>query len=57
MDNARVCYWLITCKKAAEILTAVYFHPLIVWLKLESDFSFSSDISGKIDLLFEGIGY
>ncbi|MDO9518162.1 MAG: TetR/AcrR family transcriptional regulator [Methanosarcinaceae archaeon] len=43
-------------KKAAEILTAVYFHSLIVWLKSESDFSFSSDIFEKIDLLFEGIG-
>ncbi len=46
----------IEVKKAAEILTAVYFHSLIVWLKSESCFSFSMDISGKIDLLFEGIG-
>jgi len=46
----------IEVKKAAEILTAVYFHSLIVWLKSESDYSFSMDISGKIDLLFEGIG-
>ena len=46
----------IDVKKAAEILAAVYFHSLIVWLKSESDFSFSQDISGKIDLLFEGIG-
>lgn len=46
----------IEVKKAAEILTAVYFHSLIVWLKSESDFSFSYDISEKIDLLFAGIG-
>jgi AcrR family transcriptional regulator len=46
----------IEVKKAAEILTAVYFHSLIVWLKSESIFSFSTDISEKIDLLFEGIG-
>lgn len=46
----------IEVRKAAEILTAVYFHSLIVWLKSESVFSFSLDISEKIDLLFEGIG-
>jgi AcrR family transcriptional regulator len=42
--------------KAAENLTAIYFHSLIVWLKSESDYSFSSDISEKIDMLFDGIG-
>jgi len=46
----------IEVKKATKILTAVYFHSLIAWLKSESDFFFSRDISGKIDLLFEGIG-
>ena len=46
----------IDVKKAAENLTAIYFHSLLVWLKSESDYSFSSDISEKIDMLFEGIG-
>jgi len=46
----------IDVRKAAENLTAIYFHSLIVWLKSESDYSFSSDISEKIDMLFEGIG-
>lgn len=46
----------IKVKKASENLTAIYFHSLIVWLNSESDYSFSSDISEKIDLLFEGIG-
>ena len=43
-------------RMAAETLNAVYFHTLIMWLKSEKDFSFSRDISAKIDLLFEGIG-
>lgn len=46
----------IDTKMAAETLNAVYFHTLMVWLKSENDFSFSRDISAKIDLLFEGIG-
>ncbi|MCL7475167.1 MAG: hypothetical protein M8352_03885 [ANME-2 cluster archaeon] len=46
----------INVKKAAENLTAIYFHSLIMWLKSESDYSFSSDISEKINMLFEGIG-
>ena len=46
----------IEVNKAAENLTAIYFHSLIMWLKSESDYSFSSDISEKIDMLFEGIG-
>ena len=46
----------IDVNKAAENLTAIYFHSLIMWLKSESDYSFSSDISEKIDMLFEGIG-
>ena len=43
-------------RMAAETLNAVYFHTLMMWLKSEKDFSFSRDISAKIDLLFEGIG-
>ena len=46
----------IEVKKAAEILTAVYVHSLMVWVNTDGDFYFSRDISGKIDLLFEGIG-
>ncbi|MCG7850745.1 MAG: TetR/AcrR family transcriptional regulator [ANME-2 cluster archaeon] len=46
----------IDVKKAAEIISGVHFHSLIVWLKSESDISFSDDISVKIDMLFEGIG-
>jgi len=46
----------IKLTKAAEVLTAVYFHSLITWLKSETAFSFSKDLSGKIDMLFEGIG-
>lgn len=41
---------------AAEILNAMYFHTLMVWLKSENELSFSRNISVKIDLLFEGIG-
>lgn len=46
----------IEIKKASEILTAVYVHSLMVWVNTDGDFYFSRDISGKIDLLFEGIG-
>ena len=46
----------IEAKKAAEVLTAIYVHSLMMWVNADGDFSFSSDISGKIDLLFEGIG-
>jgi len=46
----------IELKKAAEILTAIYVHSLMVWVNTDGDFSFSRDLSGKIDLLFEGIG-
>lgn len=45
----------IKVQKAAENLTAIYFHSLIFWLNSESDYSFSNDISEKIDMLFEGI--
>ncbi len=41
---------------AAEILNAIYFHTLMMWLKSENQLSFSRNISVKIDLLFEGIG-
>ena len=46
----------INVKKATETLIAIYFFTLMSWLKPESDYSFSSDISEKIDLVFEGIG-
>jgi len=46
----------IDAKKAAEIISAVYFHSLIEWLWSQTDYSFSDDISGKIDLVFDGIG-
>lgn len=47
----------IDIKKAAEIISGVHFHSLMVWLKSENDISFSNDISEKIDMLFEGIGH
>ncbi len=46
----------IDARIAAEVLNAVYFHTLVVWLKSDSELSFSRDISAKIDLLFGGIG-
>ena len=46
----------IDVKKAAEIISSVHFNSLMVWLKSESEMSFSDDISAKIDMLFEGIG-
>ncbi|VVB86379.1 Bacterial regulatory proteins, tetR family [uncultured archaeon] len=46
----------IDVKIAAETLTAVYFHSVMVWLWSENDYSISEDISGMIDLVFEGIG-
>lgn len=45
----------IDAKKASEIISAVYFHSLIEWLWSETDYSFSDDISGKIDMVFDGI--
>lgn len=45
----------IDAKKAAEIISAVYFHSLMEWLWSKIDYSFSDDISGKIDMVFEGI--
>ena len=46
----------IDIKKAAEIISGVHFHSLMVWLKSENGISFSDDISVKVDMLFEGIG-
>jgi len=46
----------IDVKKATETLIAIYLFSLMSWLKPESDYSFSGDISEKIDLVFEGIG-
>jgi AcrR family transcriptional regulator len=43
-------------KKATEILMAIYFISLMAWLKSETDYSFSEDISEKIDMVFEGMG-
>ncbi len=41
---------------SAENLTAIYFTSLMRWLKSERDYSFSEDISKKIDQIFNGIG-
>jgi|SRR5665811_1410554 len=46
----------IDVKKATETLIAIYLFSLMAWLKSESDYSFSRDISEKIDMVFEGIG-
>jgi AcrR family transcriptional regulator len=43
-------------KKAADILTATYFHSLMEWLWSDSGSSFSEDISKKIDMIFDGLG-
>lgn len=43
-------------KKATETLIAIYLFSLMAWLKPESDYSFSRDISEKIDMVFEGFG-
>ena len=45
----------IDAKKAAEIISAIYFHSLVDWLWSQIDYSFSDDISGKIDMVFDGI--
>jgi AcrR family transcriptional regulator len=45
----------IDAKKAAQIISAVYFHSLMEWLWSQIDYSFSDDISGKIDMVFDGI--
>lgn len=46
----------IEVRKAADIITAIYFHSLLEWLWSEIDYSFSDDISEKIDFVFDGIG-
>ena len=43
-------------KRAAENLTAIYFHSLMEWLWSDTDYSFSEDISEKTDMIFSGIG-
>jgi len=46
----------VDVKKAAENLTAIYFQSLIRWLRSEQDYSFSEEISEKVDMIFDGIG-
>ena len=46
----------IDIKKAAENITGIYYASLMEWLWSESDYSFSEDISIKIDMIFDGIG-
>lgn len=46
----------IDVKRAAENLTAIYYSSLMEWLWSNSDYSFSKDISEKIDMIFDGIG-
>ncbi|WP_321428670.1 TetR/AcrR family transcriptional regulator [uncultured Methanolobus sp.] len=43
-------------KLVSETIYAVYFYSLMTWLHSETDYSFSGDISSKIDIIFEGIG-
>ena len=45
----------IDANKVAQIISAIYFHSLMEWLWSKIDYSFSDDISGKIDMVFEGI--
>ncbi len=45
----------VDVKRAAENLTAIYYYSLMEWLWSNSDYSFSEDISKKIDVLFDGI--
>ncbi len=42
-------------KRAAENLTASYYMSLMEWLWSKSEYSFSEDISKKIDMIFDGI--
>lgn len=46
----------IDVKTAADLVTGIHLHSMIVWLKSESEVSFSNNISEKIDMLFKGIG-
>lgn len=45
----------IDAKKAAQIVSAVYFRALIEWIWSTIDYSFSEDISEQIDMVFDGI--
>ncbi|MEZ5333783.1 MAG: hypothetical protein R2741_00325 [Methanolobus sp.] len=36
----------------ATTLHAIYFHSLMTWLHSDAEYSFSGDISSKVDLLF-----
>ncbi len=45
----------IDANKVAQIISAIYFHSLMEWLWSQIDYSFSDDISGKIDMVFDGI--
>ncbi len=47
---------IIDIKKASESITGIYYASLMEWLWSESDYSFSEDISIKIDMIFDGIG-
>ncbi len=46
----------IDINKAAEHLSAIYFHSLVEWLRTESEYYFSEDISERIEMIFDGIG-
>lgn len=46
----------IDLKLASESLNAIYFQSLMTWLHSNTDYSYSKDISAKIDIIFEGIG-
>ncbi len=46
----------IDLKKAAEILSAVFFMSFVDWLRSERDYHFSEDISDRVDMIFDGIG-
>lgn len=46
----------IDIKKASENITGIYYASLMEWLWSENDYSFSEDISIKIDMIFDGIG-
>lgn len=45
----------IDVKRAAENITGIYYSSLMEWLWSRSHYSFSEDISKKIDMVFEGI--
>ena len=46
----------IDIKRASENITGVYYASLMEWLWSENEYSFSEDISIKIDMIFDGIG-